>query len=128
MQSRVAMLDIFLVTFVLAGFLFLVLDRAWIERRTGPHPEAATADVDPEADLGLELPPDRPPSPILRPWRIAAGLAFGAAAATKWSGAPAFLGAIILTIAWERTRRKKLGSPRPSRTSSWRSRSASSCF
>jgi dolichyl-phosphate-mannose-protein mannosyltransferase len=114
-QSRVAMLDIFLVTFVLAGFLFLVLDRAWIERRMATHPDAATADADPEADLGLDLPPDRPPSPILRPWRIAAGLAFGAAAATKWSGAPALLGAIVLAFAWERTRRKELGLPSPFR-------------
>ena len=42
-QSRVSMLDIFLTTFVLAGFLFLVLDRQWIERRT-PPPEAEAPD------------------------------------------------------------------------------------
>ncbi len=114
-HSRVAMLDIFLVTFVLAGFVFLVLDRRWIERRTHPPGEEAAAGADPDADLGLILPPDRPPSPILRPWRIAAGLAFGAATATKWSGATALLGAIVLALAWERTRRKELGLPSPFR-------------
>src|SRR5207247_8744300 len=32
-QSRVSMLDIFLATFVLAGFTFLVLDGRWLHRR-----------------------------------------------------------------------------------------------
>ncbi len=108
-QSRVGMLDIFVTTFVLAGFLFLVLDRQWIGGRT-VQPAIRTVDV--EADL-LHLPPDRPPSPAFRPWRLAAGLAFGAAVATKWSGAPALAGAILLTLAWERTRRREIGQPHP---------------
>jgi dolichyl-phosphate-mannose-protein mannosyltransferase len=140
-QSRVAMLDIFVTTFVLAGFLFLVLDRQWIERRTPgpPSPTEARADPlgdeprpdDPHADeprpddpFGhkapdqdesglLTLPPDRAPSPLFRPWRVAAGLAFGAAGATKWSGATALMGAIVLAVAWEYSRRRRLGLPRP---------------
>jgi dolichyl-phosphate-mannose-protein mannosyltransferase len=107
-QSRVAMLDIFLTTFVVAGFLFLVLDRQWIERRT-PPPEPIRAD---EESL-LRLPPDRPPSPLFRPWRLAAGIAFGAATAVKWSGGPALLAALILGLVWERTRRKRAGLDRP---------------
>jgi dolichyl-phosphate-mannose-protein mannosyltransferase len=109
-QSRVAMLDIFLTTFVLAGFLFLVLDRQWIERRTPPRDPSPPPGAD--EDL-LGLPPDRPPSPVLRPWRIVAGLTFGAAVATKWSGAPALAGAILLSLAWERTRRKDTGLRHP---------------
>jgi dolichyl-phosphate-mannose--protein O-mannosyl transferase len=107
-QSRTSMLDIFLVTFVVAGFLFLVLDRQWMDRRT-PQP-TDLADESREAYL-LELPPDRPPAPIFRPWRLGAGLAFGAAVATKWSGAPALVAAILLTLAWERTRRSGVGLP-----------------
>jgi dolichyl-phosphate-mannose-protein mannosyltransferase len=110
-QSRMAMLDIFIATFVVAGFLFVVLDRRWIERRS-PEPERLTPVEQEEAEL-LDLPPDRPPSPIFRPWRIAAGLAFGAAAATKWSGAPALVGAIVLMLGWERSRRARVGLRRP---------------
>jgi dolichyl-phosphate-mannose-protein mannosyltransferase len=106
-QSRISMVDIFLSTFVVAGFLFLVLDRRWIERRT-PPPEP----IDSEAVL-LGLPPDRPPSPLLRPWRLAAGVAFGAAVATKWSGGAALAGAMLLALAWERSRRKDVGLAHP---------------
>ena len=91
-QSRISMLDIFLVTFVLGGFTFLVLDRRWIERRTPP----ARPRTEEEAFL-VGMPPDRPPSPIMRPWRLAAGLMFGAAAATKWSGFPAMICGIANT-------------------------------
>jgi dolichyl-phosphate-mannose--protein O-mannosyl transferase len=109
-QSRVSMLDIIVTMFVVAGFLFLVLDRRWIERRTPPPPPAP--DLADEATL-LHLPPDRPPSPIFRPWRIATGVAFGAALATKWSGGAALVGALILAVAWERSRRKEAGLAHP---------------
>jgi dolichyl-phosphate-mannose-protein mannosyltransferase len=69
---------------------------------------------EPDSDVALlTLPPDRPPSPIFRPWRVAAGVAFGAATATKWSGGTALVGAIVFTIAWERGRRKESGLRRP---------------
>jgi dolichyl-phosphate-mannose-protein mannosyltransferase len=105
-QSRMSMLDIFVTAFVVLGFLFLVLDREWVERRT-PQPVVAG-----ERDE-IPLPPDRAPSPILRPWRVATGIALGAAAATKWSGALAVLAAIALSIMWERTRRRRLAIRRP---------------
>src|SRR5207245_1859735 len=47
--------------------------------------------------------------------RVACGLAFGAAVATKWSGIPAALAAIVLCYAWERTRRKRAGLHHPIR-------------
>jgi dolichyl-phosphate-mannose--protein O-mannosyl transferase len=108
-QSRVSMLDIFLTLFVVAGFLFVALDRQWMRRRT---PEADLPEPTSESAL-LAMPPDRAPSPILRPWRVAAGLAFGAATATKWSGATALVGGIVFTVAWERGRRRELGLRRP---------------
>lgn len=82
-QSRVAMLDVFLAFFVVLGFVLLVGDR---------------------------LHPGR-----YRPLRLAAGAAFGLAIAVKWSGVLALLAAIILAVAWERTRRKDAGDERPLR-------------
>jgi dolichyl-phosphate-mannose--protein O-mannosyl transferase len=100
------------VAFVVAGFLFLVLDRQWMERRS-PAPSDLPEEAD-EAFL-LGLPPDRPPAPIFRPWRLAAGVALGAAVATKWSGGPALAAAVLLTLAWERTRRSRAGLAHPIR-------------
>jgi dolichyl-phosphate-mannose-protein mannosyltransferase len=108
-QSRLAMLDILLTTFVVAGFLFLVLDRRWADRRTTP----VFATVRPEAGPPAEARPDLIFSPVFRPWRFAAGVAFGAAVATKWSAVPALLGAIGLGLAWEVGRRKDARAERP---------------
>ena len=107
-QSRISMLDIFVTTFVLAGFLSLFLDRRWIERRTPEPPEPTEYDP-----LLTDMPEERPPSPIFRPWRLAAGLAFGAAGATKWSGALALVAGVVLAVAWERTRRRDWGMTYP---------------
>ncbi len=106
-QSRVSMLDIFVVFWVVAGFLFLVLDRRWIDRRTAPPRHRSAQEV------LLGFGPDPVVAPIVRPWRIVAGLAFGGAAATKWSGGTALVGAVILTLAWERTRRSDAGFRHP---------------
>ena len=174
-QSRTSLLDIFEAFWVTAGFLFLVLDKRWIERRTPvapPDPAAVEPPVvahalpaappgsstaappwtrpalqrRPDAAppgapqtgsaLGLasvagdsplarrpdileprapEPPAVRVPSPLFRPWRIACGAAFGAAIAVKWSAATALAGAMILSWAWERTRRKRAGVARPLR-------------
>jgi hypothetical protein len=130
-QSRVALLDIFVAFWVALGFLFVVLDRRYISRRT-PPPEPVPS-VEPSLSLGPgamarsestthvptepkrhrlpAMPPlrQRVPSPLWRPWRFAAGLAFGAAVATKWNGIPALLGALFLMAAWEVTRRRHTG-------------------
>jgi dolichyl-phosphate-mannose-protein mannosyltransferase len=88
-QSRVAMLDVFLALFVVAGFLFLVLDRRRQDR------------ADEDGGGGI------------RPLLLASGAAFGAAVAVKWSGLTALLGAWVLAVAWARTRRKRAGASRP---------------
>ncbi|MGH9197550.1 MAG: phospholipid carrier-dependent glycosyltransferase, partial [Acidimicrobiia bacterium] len=95
-QSRIAMLDIFLAFFVVLGFLFLTFDRnALLLQRE--H---------------LRLPfPEKPPERNIE-WRFAAGAAFGLAVAVKWSAVWALIGAGILALAWsygvakERTRSK----------------------
>ncbi|HWC15276.1 MAG TPA: phospholipid carrier-dependent glycosyltransferase [Actinomycetota bacterium] len=81
-QSRTSMLDIFIPLFGLAGFYFLVLDRDQMRAD-----DASVWD---------------------RPWRLAAGAAFGAAVATKWSGGLLMLGGLILVVAWSLAARSEL--------------------
>jgi dolichyl-phosphate-mannose--protein O-mannosyl transferase len=126
-MSRTALLDVHLELWVVAGFLFLVLDRRWLERRQERIPVAEVA-VEGEASAGgPPAPPEderpvtvdvellsepRPPpiySPVWRPWRFASGLAFGAAMSVKWSGAMALFAAIVLTFLWETARRHRPG-------------------
>ncbi len=76
-MSRVALLDGILAVFVLAGFAFVLLDRAWAARRLRLW-AAARADAGRGIDWG--------PALWWRPWLIAAGAALGAASAVKWSG------------------------------------------
>ena len=70
-HSRVAMLDIFVTTFGLAAFLFAVYDR------------------------------DSAARGLWRPWRIAAGIAAGAAVASKWPGFHMLAGVFALMVWWE---------------------------
>jgi dolichyl-phosphate-mannose--protein O-mannosyl transferase len=107
-MSRLGLLDIHLELWVAAGFLFVVLDKRWIELRT---PEPVTDPPGVEVFRVEEPVPRRPsvPSPILRPWRIAAGMAFGAAVAVKWSGVLALAAGSLLAFGWEVARRKRAG-------------------
>ena len=79
-QSRMATLDVFLTTWILAGIYLLVLDRTreggqggdWLSRVFGGG------------------------------YRLGAGLCLGAAVATKWSGLLALAFAVIVCAAWSR--------------------------
>lgn len=92
--SRQALLDIHVQLWIVAGFLCLVLDRRWIHLRTGLGP--------PSGADGAASPV---PSPLWRPWRYAAGVAFGAAVAVKWSGGLGMLAALVVSMIWETSRR-----------------------
>ncbi|MGN9764716.1 dolichyl-phosphate-mannose--protein mannosyltransferase [Micromonospora sp. SD12] len=106
--SRTALLDIFLLFFVLATFGALVLDRDARRRRWARALEA-----------GLD--PGRP-GRAGRPaggwrnwpwWRLAAGVLFGCACAVKWSALyflPVFA---LLVILWEVGVRRSAGARRP---------------
>lgn len=98
--SRTALLDMHLELWVLAGFVLLVLDRRWLERR-----QARVDRAEPDRDPGPRI-----YSPLWRPWRYAAGAAFGAATAVKWSGAIALAAALLLTLIWEIQRRHRSGT------------------
>jgi dolichyl-phosphate-mannose-protein mannosyltransferase len=91
--SRQALLDIHLQLWIVAGFLCLVLDRRWIDRRTHRAPPSGS-----DGHTAV-------PSPLWRPWRYAAGLAFGAAVAVKWSGGFGMFAAIVISLMWETSRR-----------------------
>ena len=89
-QSRVSMLDVFVPLFGVAMFLFLAYDR------------------DRLAALAVER-------ANWRPWRLAAGVAAGAAVATKWSGVFFLVAAIAINVIWEVAARRRSGEGRPLR-------------
>jgi dolichyl-phosphate-mannose-protein mannosyltransferase len=104
-QSRTAMLDVFVTFWIVLAFLFLLLDRRWIERR---QPEPA-----PPQDAAENSTPGRVVAPLWRPWRFAAGVALGAGIATKWSALTAIAAVIVLAFIWEVSRRRRAGVRRP---------------
>ncbi len=71
--SRVALLDNFLMLFVLLGFIAVLLDRGHSRRRLDAWLEGRE-----NTDWG--------PALWWRPWLITAGVLFGLASAIKWSG------------------------------------------
>jgi dolichyl-phosphate-mannose-protein mannosyltransferase len=80
-QSRIAMLDVFVPLFGVAAVLCVVHDRSSMMRER--HGQLA------------------------RPWRAAAGVIAGAAAASKWSGAFFVVLILVLTITWEVAARRE---------------------
>ncbi|WP_327588694.1 phospholipid carrier-dependent glycosyltransferase [Nonomuraea sp. NBC_00507] len=100
--SRTALLDIFLMFWVLAGFACLVADRDWARRRLVDWYESA-----PITELGPRL--------GARPWRLAAGACLGAACAVKWSGIFFLIAFAALSLMWDMGARRALGLRRPHR-------------
>ena len=105
-QSRMAMLDIFLLFWVVAAFGCLVVDRDDMRARL-----AARLDAD------LSLPG---PKLGLRWWRVGAGVCLGAAVATKWSGLYFVAGFGLLTFAWDVGARRTAGIRLPFVATLWR--------
>jgi dolichyl-phosphate-mannose-protein mannosyltransferase len=106
--SRTALLDIFLLLFVLAAFGALVLDRDARRRRWA---RALADGLDPAAPGRA----GRPPAGWRNwPWwRLLAGVLLGCACSVKWSGIyflPAFA---LLVIFWEVGVRRSAGVRRP---------------
>jgi dolichyl-phosphate-mannose-protein mannosyltransferase len=99
-QSRTALLDIYLQTLVIASFACLVVDRDKLREKL-----AATADSVRGAGIGR------------RPWRLWAGILVGLACGVKWSAIYFGAGFFLLSILWDRAARRSAGVRHPTRSS-----------
>jgi dolichyl-phosphate-mannose--protein O-mannosyl transferase len=105
-MSRSALLDIFLAFFLLCAVACLVADRDWGRLRMArlvPTGYRTTAsDWGPVRGL------------LWRPWRLAAGLCFGLACATKWNALFPLAALGLLVWMWDAGARRAIGvrSPR----------------
>ncbi|MFD9594707.1 dolichyl-phosphate-mannose--protein mannosyltransferase [Kitasatospora sp. NPDC059973] len=102
-MSRVGLLDGVQMFFVLAAFGSLLVDRDRTRARLASARDGARPDGD-----RIRLGP--------RPWRIAAGVALGAACAVKWNGVMVLAAFGLLTVLWDQSGRRWAGARRP-----WRS-------
>ncbi|WP_408058767.1 dolichyl-phosphate-mannose--protein mannosyltransferase [Streptomyces zaomyceticus] len=107
-MSRTALLDQVLMFFVLAAFGCLVLDRDRTRKRlAGALPEDEEGVPRPDAEIAESL------RLGWRPWRIAAGVMLGLAAATKWNGLYVMVGFGLMTVLWDVGGRRTAGAVRP---------------
>jgi dolichyl-phosphate-mannose-protein mannosyltransferase len=96
-QSRVALLDIFLQLFILAGFAALVVDRDQLRGRLAGLVGAGV-------DLSSGVPTLGP-----RPWRLVAGVMFALACSVKWSALSFYLLFALMSLWWDRGALKSAG-------------------
>lgn len=101
-MSRVAILDNSVMFFALLGFGAILLDRKWSERRLQRW-------LDARADAGRTT--TWGPALWWRPWLIAAGVAFGATSAVKWSGLYFLAFFAVYTLVVDAVARRKAGIP-----------------
>jgi dolichyl-phosphate-mannose--protein O-mannosyl transferase len=97
--SRTALLDIFLMFWVLAGFACLVIDRdrsrAQLASRLRPGDEDGLGPF------------------VFHGWRVLAGLCLGLACATKWTGIFYIAAFGLMTVLWDMGARRAARVPRP---------------
>lgn len=110
-QSRIATLDIFLTFWLVCGVACLAADRdhgrSRLARRLGDPTRYWAGSW-----AGPRLGP--------RWWRLAAGVCFGAACATKWSGATLLIAFVLLAFAWDVGARRTAGVRGPGLAAVWR--------
>lgn len=89
-ESRLALLDIFMQFFAIAAFAAMVLDRDQLRLRLA----MLLAD-----DVDMT---DGPPALGPRPWRLVAGILLGLLCAVKWSGLSFWVLFAIMSVVWDR--------------------------
>lgn len=100
-MSRLALLDIFQATFAVAAVAALVADRDWFRHKLADHLRKNNL-----TDLGGRF------GPLLlwRPWRIVAGLMFGASCSVKWNSIFMIAAFGILVVFWDLGARRLAGA------------------
>lgn len=98
--SRTAILDIFVMFWILAGFACLVIDRD----RTRAALAAKVMETGNESELGPF---------VMHWWRLAAGLCLGTAVATKWTGIYYIAAFGIMVLIWDIGARRAAGIRQP---------------
>ncbi|GLZ04869.1 phospholipid carrier-dependent glycosyltransferase [Actinomadura sp. NBRC 104412] len=101
--SRTALLDIFVMFWILAGFACLVIDRDRSRRLLAERVEAA-ATAGTLSDLGPFVP---------HGWRVLAGICLGLACATKWTGIFYVAAFGIMLVFWDFGARRAAGVRQP---------------
>ena len=106
-ESRLALLDIFQMFWIMATFVCLLLDRIHARRVLARNiAEAARQHQG-------ELPPmSWGPSMGLRLWRVAAGVCAGAAVGVKWNSLFFIAAMGLLTVFWDMNARRIVGLPK----------------
>jgi dolichyl-phosphate-mannose-protein mannosyltransferase len=99
-MSRLALLDVFMTFFLVCAAACLAADRDWGRARLL---RLVGEDGSPVGGFG----PVR--GLLLRPWRLAAGVCFGLACATKWNAVFALAGFGLLVWAWDCGARRTVG-------------------
>ena len=103
--SRLALLDIFLAFFLLCAVACLVADRDWgrlrLARLVPAEYRARAGDWGPVRAL------------LWRPWRLAAGVLFGLACATKWNAIFPLAAFGVLVWMWDAGARRAIGVRHP---------------
>jgi dolichyl-phosphate-mannose-protein mannosyltransferase len=104
-QSRVAMLDIFLMFWTVVGFACLILDRDQVRGRLADratnNTNGSTSKYGPHTGM--------------RWWLLACGVAVGCACATKWDGAYLIPSFGLLSYFWTMGARRAIGVEKPLR-------------
>ncbi len=100
-HSRTALLDQFLMLWVLVAFGCLVVDREWARRRLASRVAAVLDAGGTVAHYGPRL--------GMRWWRLAAGVSLGLACGVKWSALYFVAVFGILTVLWDLTARRAAG-------------------
>jgi dolichyl-phosphate-mannose--protein O-mannosyl transferase len=101
-MSRTALLDLFVMFWVLAAFGCLLVDRDASRARLAA---ALPGDgVRPDATVG------RHTNLGWRPWRLAAGICLGLATASKWNGLFVLVAFAVLTVLWDAGARRVAGA------------------
>ncbi|MGI8330555.1 dolichyl-phosphate-mannose--protein mannosyltransferase [Actinomadura scrupuli] len=99
--SRTALLDIFVMFWILCAFGFLVIDRDQARARLAARVEAS-------GGFGEGLGPF-----VMHWWRIAAGVCLGLAVATKWTGIFYIAAFGLMVVVWDWGARRAAGVQHP---------------